>query len=77
MIRFMAIPITAEWAREKQITARFGLTHMILYSLRKAGRIRTVSLREGKAKQGARLYNVESVREYLADREAAERGAAV
>jgi hypothetical protein len=61
-----------EWAREKQITARFGLSHMILFSLRKAGKIRTVSLRgEGKT-QGARLFNVPSIEEFLARQEALE-----
>ena len=61
-----------EWAREKQITAQFGLTHMILYTLRKEGKIRTLSLR-GEGKQyGARLYNVASIRQYLAEQEAKE-----
>ena len=59
-----------EWAREKQITAQFGLSHTILYNLRREGKIRTVSLR-GEGKQyGARLFNVASVREYLAKQEA-------
>ncbi len=58
-----------EWAREKQITARFGLTHMILFTLRKAKKIRTVSLkREGKS-QGARLFNVASIEAFLASQE--------
>lgn len=62
----------AEWAREKQITAQFGLTHMILYTLRREGKIRTLSLR-GEGKQyGARLYNVASIREFLAEQEAKE-----
>lgn len=61
-----------EWAREKQITAQFGLTHTILYNLRREGKIRTVSLR-GEGKQyGARLFNVASVREFLANQEAME-----
>lgn len=34
-----------EWAREKQITAQFGLAHTILYNLRREGKIRTLSLR--------------------------------
>lgn len=72
-----AKPITrpkqdAEWAREKQVTAQFGLTHMILYNLRREGKIRTLSLR-GEGKQyGARLYNVASIRQYLAEQEAKE-----
>lgn len=61
----------AEWAREKQITAQFALTHTILYNLRLENKIRSVSLR-GEGKQyGARLYNVASIREYLAQQEAA------
>lgn len=65
----------AEWAREKQLTAQFGLTHMILYTLRKEGKIRTISLREEGKKYGARLYNVASIRQYLASLE--ERGVAL
>ena len=61
-----------EWIREKQATGQFGLSHMVLYNLRKAGSIRTVSLR-GEGKQyGARLYHVGSIREYLARQEARE-----
>jgi len=69
----MSKPLTdPEWAREKQITAQFGLSHMILFTLRKEGKIRTLSLR-GEGKQyGARLFNVASVREYLAQQEAME-----
>ncbi|QTN34140.1 hypothetical protein HZ994_18055 [Akkermansiaceae bacterium] len=60
----------AEWAREKQVTAQFGLTHTILYNLRLEKKIRSVSLR-GEGKQyGARLYNVASIREFLANQEA-------
>ena len=62
----------AEWAREKQITAQFGLTHMILYNLRREGRIRTLSLRDEGKLYGARLFNVASVREHLAKQEAME-----
>ena len=62
----------AEWLREKQTTQRFALSHMILYSLRKAGKIRTVSLK-GEGKQyGARLYNVASIEAYLASQESLE-----
>jgi hypothetical protein len=62
----------AEWAREKQITAQFGLTHMILYTLRREGKIRTLSLRGEGKKYGARLYHVPSIRQYLAEQEAKE-----
>lgn len=61
-----------EWAREKHITAQFGLSHMILYTLRREEKIRSVSLRAEGKKYGARLYNVESIRQYLAELEAKE-----
>jgi len=61
-----------EWAREKEITRRFGLSHMILYRLRTEGKIRTVSLQEYGKKQGARLYCVSSVRAYLENLERRE-----
>lgn len=64
------IPI--DWAREKQITAQFGLSHMILFSLRKAGKIRTVSLKGEGKKYGARLYNVASIEAFLASQEKLE-----
>lgn len=65
--------LEAEWAREKQITAQFGLSHTILYNLRKSGKIRTVSLR-GKGKEyGARIYNIESVRQFIASQESMEK----
>jgi hypothetical protein len=58
-----------EWAREKQITAQFGLSHMILFSLRKQGEIRTVSLKAAGKSYGARLFNIESIRQYIAKQE--------
>jgi uncharacterized DUF497 family protein len=64
--------LEAEWAREKEITARFGLTHTILYTLRNEKKIRSVSLRAQGKKYGARLYNVKSIRNYLAGMEEKE-----
>lgn len=58
--------------REREITARFGLSHMVLYTLRKAGRIRSVSLRPEGAKQGTRLFHVQSIRDFLSAQEAME-----
>ncbi len=61
-----------EWLREKQVISQFALSHMILFNLRKEGKIRTVSLR-GEGKQyGARLFNVASIREYIAKQESME-----
>ena len=70
----MGLQPNPEWAREKQITAQFGLTKMILFNLRKAGKIRTVSLRAEGAQYGARLFNVASIREYIAAQETLELG---
>ena len=61
-----------EWAREKYLFAEFGLTHTILYTLRTTHKIRSVSLRSEGKKYGARLYHVQSVRDYLASQEAKE-----
>lgn len=64
-----------EWADEKYITRRFGLTHMPLYNLRKAGKIRSLSLKQEGQKYGRRLFNVESVRVFLAAQEQLETAA--
>jgi hypothetical protein len=61
-----------EWAREKQIISQFGLSHMILFTLRKEQKIRTVSLKGEGKKYGARLFNVASIREYIAKQEKME-----
>jgi hypothetical protein len=61
-----------EWAREKYLVAEFGLSHMILYTLRMTHKIRSVSLRAEGKKFGARLYHVQSVRDYLTSQEAKE-----
>lgn len=61
-----------EWADEKFITPRFGLTHTPLFNLRKAGKIRSLSLKGEGQKYGKRLYHVGSVREYLALQERRE-----
>ena len=61
-----------EWLREKQVTQRFALSHMMLFTLRKAGKIRTVSLKAEGKQQGARLYNVASIEAFLASQEALE-----
>ena len=65
-----------EWAREKQISAQFGLSHMILFNLRKQGEIRTLSTRGDGKQYGARLFNIASVRDYLERQEARENQAA-
>jgi hypothetical protein len=61
-----------EWAREKEINARFGMTHTILYNLRKSGAIRSASIRIDGAKYGARLFHVGSIRDFIEKQEAKE-----
>jgi hypothetical protein len=48
---------------------------MILFSLRKAGKIRTVSLKGEGKRYGARLFNIASIEEYLANQESLETSA--
>ena len=64
--------ITPEWADEKIITQLFGLTHTPLFNLRKAGKIRSISTATDGAKYGKRLFNVQSIRDFLDAQEQAE-----
>lgn len=63
---------TPEWADEKFITRHYGLTHTPLFTLRKAGLIRSLSLKAPGAKYGKRLFNVASVEAFLASCEERE-----
>lgn len=64
--RFSIASGNAEWAREQQIAKLFGLSHAILYPLRKERKIRTVSMcGEGKS-CGMRPFHVHSIRDYIA-----------
>jgi len=58
-----------EWADEKYVTRKFGITHTPLYNLRKAGAIRSVSLRCEGQNYGKRLYHIGSIRKFLAAQE--------
>jgi len=58
-----------EWGDEKTITRLFGLTHTPLFNLRKAGKIRSVTTAYGSATYGKRLFNIQSVRDFLAAQE--------
>ena len=60
------------WADEKFVARNYGITHTPLFNLRKAGKIRSVSLKQEGAKYGKRLYSIESVEAYLAACEARE-----
>ena len=60
------------WADEKFVTRNYGLTHTPLFNLRKAGKIRSLSLRGEGQKYGKRLFHIGSVCEFLAAQEAAE-----
>lgn len=63
--------IEKEWADEKFVTAKFGITHTPLFNLRKSGAIRSISLRAKGASYGKRLYHIQSIRDFLAAREGA------
>ena len=63
-----------EWADEKFVTAGFGLTHTPLFNLRKRGLIRSLSTRGEGDKYGKRLFNIQSIRDYLAAQEGRELG---
>jgi hypothetical protein len=67
---------TAEWADEKAVTKIFGLTHTPLYNLRKAGLIRSVSTMQKGQAYGKRLFNLQSIRDFLESQEQQEGGAA-
>lgn len=62
-------PDLAEWVREKQVFNQFGLGRSPLKRLRETGKLRFISLREPGMKQGTLLYNIESIRAYLATKE--------
>jgi hypothetical protein len=62
-----------EWGDEKYITRVFGITHTPLYNIRKAGVIRSVSLRLEGCKYGKRLYHIGSIREFFAKQESKEK----
>jgi len=69
-----ALPKTTEpeWADERFITQTFGLTHTPIFNLRKARKIRSLSTKGQGQKYGKRLFNVASVRAYLAAQEERE-----
>ena len=49
----------------KAIFRLFGITRTPLFNLRKAGKIRSISTAHGGATYGKRLFNVQSVRDFL------------
>lgn len=67
-----ALPRTTppEWADEKFVTATRGITHTPLFNLRKAGKIRSLSLKVDGAKYGKRLYHIPTIDAFLAGLEA-------
>jgi hypothetical protein len=61
-----------EWADEKFVTAKFGLTHTPLFNLRKARKIRSLSLKGEGQQYGKRLFHVPSIRAFLQQQELRE-----
>lgn len=64
--------VKTEWADEKFICGKYGITRTPLFNLRKSGAIRSLALRAEGAKYGKRLFYIPSVEAYLADCEARE-----
>ena len=58
-------PYSPEFADAKGIKQIFGLSKSYLYQLIDLGKIRSVSLRQKGSARGKRLFDVESVRQYL------------
>lgn len=58
-----------EWADEKFVTATRGITHTPLFNLRKAGKIRSLSLKVDGATYGKRLYHIPTIDLFLASLE--------
>jgi hypothetical protein len=61
-----------EWADEKFVTATRGITHTPLFNLRKAGKIRSLSLKVDGATYGKRLYHIPTIDLFLASLETAQ-----
>lgn len=55
----------SEFCRMSDLGRLFGITRATGYQLAKAGRIRTVSLRQSGHVRGVRLVDVGSIRSYL------------
>lgn len=64
----------SEFLRMGDLRRLFGITRATGYQLAKAGRIRTVSLRQPGSARGVRLVNAASVRDYLARLEVRQTG---
>lgn len=62
----------SEWGDEKIVLKIYGITRTPLFNLRKAGLVRSVSLKLPGASYGKRLYHIPSVAAYIADCEARE-----
>ena len=67
-----ATTVWPEWGDEKFVTNNFGVTHTPLFNLRKAGKVRSLSLKGDGQKYGKRLYHIGSIREFLAAQETRE-----
>ena len=61
-----------QWADEKFVSLKYGLTRTPLYNLRKSGAIRSVAVRQPGATFGKRLFHIGSVEAFLADCERRE-----
>jgi len=54
-----------EWLRIPAAVHQFGLSRAKLYQLAKSGKIRSASLRDVGESKGTRLFEAESIRNYI------------
>lgn len=54
-----------EFSDSKGVYARFGISRSLLYELANDGLIKSVSLRRLGTARGKRLWNIDSIRNYL------------
>ena len=60
-----AVIATPEFCDSKQVKALFGLSRSHAYLLAQEGAIRSVSLRRRGATRGRRLFDCQSIRDFL------------
>jgi hypothetical protein len=66
-----AAPVVAQWLRIRDAERAFGLCRSSLYSLLRAGKIRSVCLRPSNGMKGVRLLHAESLNNFILSQEVA------
>ena len=60
-----AIQEGPRWARHNRVRELFDISRTSLWRLAKAGKIRSVSLREPGAVKATRLFDIRSIEDYI------------